>query len=37
MELCIWIQLEAGVEVTEAELLDHPSVTALAAHIAKRG
>jgi hypothetical protein len=37
LELCIWIQLEAGFEVTEAELLDHPSVAALAAHLAARG
>ncbi|BDG73922.1 acyl carrier protein [Roseomonas fluvialis] len=37
MELCIWIQLEAGLEVTEAEMLDHPSVAALSAHLAARG
>lgn len=37
MELCIHIQLEAGVEVTEAEMLDHPSVATLAAHLAARG
>lgn len=36
MELCIWLQVEAGLEVTEAELLDHPSVAALAAHLALR-
>jgi acyl carrier protein len=37
MELCIHIQLEAGLDVTEAELLDHPSVATLAAHLAARG
>jgi acyl carrier protein len=36
MELCIWIQLEAGLEVTEAEMLDHPSVAALSAYLAAR-
>lgn len=36
MELCIWMQVEAGIEVTEGEMLDHPSVAALAAHIAAR-
>ncbi|CAH0252660.1 acyl carrier protein [Roseomonas sp. CECT 9278] len=37
MELCIWMQVEAGFEVTEGELLDHPSVGALATHLALRG
>jgi len=37
MELCIWLQLEAGIEVSEAALLDHPGVVALAAHLASRG
>jgi acyl carrier protein len=37
MELCIWMQIEAGLEVTEGEVLDHPSVAALAAHLAARG
>lgn len=37
MELCIWMQVEAGLEVTEAEVLDHPSVRRLAAHLAARG
>ncbi|MBB5689382.1 acyl carrier protein [Roseomonas alkaliterrae] len=37
MELCIWLQLEAGIEVSEAALLDHPGVAALAAHLAVRG
>lgn len=36
MELCIWMQVEAGIEVTEAELIDNPSVAALAAHLAAR-
>jgi acyl carrier protein len=36
MELCIWMQLEAGIELTDGEVLDHPSVAALAAHIAAR-
>jgi hypothetical protein len=37
MELCIWLQIEAGLEVTEGEVLDHPSIAALAAHLAARG
>lgn len=37
MELCIWLQLEAGIEVSEAALLDHPGVAALAVHLASRG
>jgi acyl carrier protein len=37
MELCIWMQVEAGLEVTESEVLDHPSVRSLAAHLAARG
>lgn len=36
MEFCIWMQLEAGIEIAEAALLDHPSVAALAAHLAAR-
>lgn len=37
MELCIWLLTETGVEVSEAELLDNPSVGALADHLARRG
>jgi acyl carrier protein len=37
MELCIHIQLDGGLEVTEAEMLDHPSVASLAAYLAARG
>lgn len=37
MELCIWMQVEAGLEITEGEVLDHPTVRALAAHLATRG
>lgn len=37
MELCIWMQVEAGFEITESEVLDHPSVGALATHLALRG
>jgi acyl carrier protein len=36
MELCIWLLTETGVEVTEGEVLDNPSVAALAAHLARR-
>jgi len=36
MEFCIWMQLEHGIEIGEAALLDHPSVAALAAHLAAR-
>ena len=36
MEFCIWMQLEAGIEIAEAVLLDHPSVAALAAYLARR-
>lgn len=35
MELCIWMQLEAGIEIGEAVLLDHPSVNALAQRLAQ--
>ncbi len=35
MELCIWMQLEAGIEIGEAVLLDHPSVNALARRLAQ--
>lgn len=34
MELCIWMQTEVGVELEESEILAHPSVDALAAHLA---
>jgi hypothetical protein len=37
MEFCIWMQLEHGIEIGEAALLDHPGVGALAAHLAQRG
>ena len=36
MELCIWLLTETGVEVSEGELLDNPSVAALAAHLVRR-
>ena len=36
MELCIWMQLEAGIELRESDLIDHPSIAALAAHLATR-
>lgn len=34
MELCIWMQTEVGVELEESEILAHPSVDSLAAHLA---
>jgi hypothetical protein len=37
MEFCIWMQVEHGIEIGEAALLDHPSLVALAAHLAHRG
>lgn len=37
MELCIWMQLEAGIELSESDLIDHPGIAALAAHLATRG
>lgn len=37
MEFCIWMQLEHGIEIGEAALLDNPGVGALAAHLAQRG
>jgi acyl carrier protein len=37
MELCIWMQTEAGVELDESEILAHPSVNALAAYLAGKG
>ena len=36
MELCIWLQLEAGIEIAENEIAEHPSVAALAAWLAAR-
>lgn len=36
MELCIWMQTEVGVELGEDEILAHPSVNALAAHLASK-
>ncbi len=36
LELCIWLETEAGVEVTEATLAEHPGLSALAAHLAAR-
>lgn len=36
MELCIWLQVEHGIEIGEGTLLDHPSVVALAVHLAGR-
>jgi acyl carrier protein len=37
MEFCIWMQVEAGIEINEGVLLDHPSIDALAGHLARRG
>lgn len=37
MEFCIWMQIEHGIEIGEATLLDHPTVAALACHLARRG
>lgn len=37
MELCIWMQLEAAIELRESDLIDHPSIAALAVHLATRG
>lgn len=37
MEFCIWMQVEHGVEIGEAALIDHPSVLALAGFLARRG
>ena len=36
MELCIWMQTEVGVELDESEILAHPSVDSLAAHLARK-
>ena len=36
MELSIWLQMEAGIEIAEADILEHPSVNALAAYLAAR-
>ena len=36
MELCIWMQVEVGVELGEDEILAHPSVNALAAYLAEK-
>lgn len=36
MELCIWLQLEAGIEIAENEIAEHSSVAALAAWLAAR-
>lgn len=36
LEFCVWMQVEAGIEIGEAALLDHPSVMALAAYLAAR-
>jgi len=30
MELCIWLQMEVGVEIDESVILAHPSVNRLA-------
>jgi acyl carrier protein len=35
MELCIWLEVEHGIEINEATLFDYPSVMALAAHLAR--
>lgn len=35
MELSIWLQAEHGIELDEAAILDHPSVNALARHVAR--
>ena len=36
LETCIWMEVNAGVTLREAEMLDHPGVLALAAHLARR-
>jgi acyl carrier protein len=34
LELAIWLEVEAGAEVGEATLAEHPGVLALARHLA---
>jgi hypothetical protein len=34
MEFCIWMQIEAGIQMSEATLFDHPDIPALARHLA---
>lgn len=36
LETCIWMEVNAGVALREAEMLDHPGLLALAAHLAAR-
>ena len=36
MELSIWLQVEAGIEISEEEVLAHPTVNALARHLSGR-
>ena len=36
LELCIWLELEQGVMVTEADMAEQGSLGALAAHLAAR-
>jgi hypothetical protein len=35
MEFCIWMQVEQGIAIGEAVLLDNPSVAALAGYLAR--
>lgn len=37
LETCIWMEVQGGIELRESELLDHPGLLALAAHLARRG
>lgn len=36
LETCIWMEVNAGVTLRESEMLDHPHLLALAAHLAAR-
>ena len=36
LELCIWLELEAGIIVTEDEMAAHGGLRSLAAHLAAR-
>ncbi|MEO3470255.1 acyl carrier protein [Roseomonas sp. CAU 1739] len=37
MEMCIWMQLEAAIELRESDLIDHPTIAALTAHLVMLG
>ena len=37
LETCIWMEVHAGIALRESEMLDHPCLLALAAHLATRG